>query len=240
MTAKRKDESGLDEIKVIEAALFSAGHPLGLEELRETTEFSDKVIRDSIKQLIKVYKDRDSVLEVAQVGSKYAMQLRPEYAGYVQKIAPMEIPIKVLKTAALIAYHQPVRQRDLLDMVGHKVYDHVKILHELGLIRRRDSGRTKIVTTTERFSEYFGIDSTERDDIKKWMIEKLHLHVPEPKKQPEAKEEESKDEPDTAVTAEEGGDDAPSSGEDDPGENTQDNNEVPLNDEDTGTASQPS
>jgi segregation and condensation protein B len=180
----------LTEIKIIEAALFSAGTPLSIEEIKESTDIAEKKIKEIITDLIEEYKTRDSALEIAKVGDKYAMQLRPEYATHVTKFAEMEIPVKVLKTAALIAYHQPILQRDLFDMVGYRLYEHVKILNELGLIRRRDSGRSKLVTTTERFSEYFGIDTTDREEIKKWLINKLNVKLPD---NIEKKEEEGKE-----------------------------------------------
>lgn len=164
-------------MRIIEAALFSAGTPLSSEELKELTDLTESKIKSTLKLLIDEYNQRESALEIAQVGEKYSMQLKTEYAPHVQKFAPMEIPVKVLKTAALIAYHQPIRQRDLFDMVGYKVYEHAKILHELGLIRRRESGRTKIITTTERFSEYFGIASTDREEIKKWLMEKVNPNL---------------------------------------------------------------
>lgn len=171
---------------------------MSMEELVEATDLREKAIKDCIKKLMKEYKSRDTVLEVAQVGTKYAMQLKPEYGSNVQKLAVMDIPLRVLKTAALIAYHQPIKQRELFEMVGYRTYDHVKALHELGLIRRRDSGRTKIITTTERFSEYFGISTTDRDEIKKWMIEKLNLQVPLPKEErKKGEEEDSGDEEDS-------------------------------------------
>jgi segregation and condensation protein B len=186
----------LSEIRIIEAALFSTGAPIGIEELKESTDLTEKVIKEALKLLIAEYNERETALEVAKVGDKYAMQLRPQYANHVTKFAEMEIPLKVLKTAALIAYHQPVRQRDLFDMVGSKVYDHVKILHELGLVRKREAGRTKMITTTERFSEYFGISTTDRSEIKRWLIEKLNVKLPEPAESTESAEDEGNAKPD--------------------------------------------
>ena len=87
----------MEDVQIIEAVLFSAGHPLSMEELVEATELKEKVIKDCIKKLTKEYKSRNTVLEVAQVGTKYAMQLKPEYGANVQKLAVMDIPLRVLK-----------------------------------------------------------------------------------------------------------------------------------------------
>ena len=85
----------------------------------------------------------------------------------------MEIPKKLLKTLALIVYHQPIKQSELQNILGPKVYEHVKELHELGLIRTRREGKTKILTTTKRMPEYFGISTTDKEEITKWLIKKL-------------------------------------------------------------------
>jgi segregation and condensation protein B len=58
-------------------------------------------------------------------------------------------------------------------MFGSKVYDHVKVLIELGLIHSKLDGRTSILTTTHQFAEYFGIDTTDREKIKLWLMKKV-------------------------------------------------------------------
>jgi segregation and condensation protein B len=162
---------------VIEAALFSAGKPLKLEELAESTNIDKEKLRKYVKNLIKNYNNRETALEIAKVGDKYAMLLKPDYTASTRGLADMEIPYKVLKTAALIAYHQPIKQSELQDMIGSKVYDHVKELVELKLIRAKDEGRTKLLTTTKLFPEYFGIDTTNREEIKKWLVKKVGVKL---------------------------------------------------------------
>jgi segregation and condensation protein B len=158
---------------LIEAALFSAGRPLSVDELSEGLGLSQEIILKHLKKLITSYSTDEGALEIIKSGKKYSMQVKPQLAENVKPFAQMEIPIKVLKTAALIAYHQPIKQSDLQDMFGSKVYDHVKVLNEFGLIKKRQEGRTIILTTTPQFSEYFGIDSTNREKIKQWLVEKI-------------------------------------------------------------------
>src|SRR5207245_4000964 len=78
----------------------------------------------------------------------------------------------ILKTVALIAYHQPILQSDLFDMIGSKVYEHTKGLEELGLISRKPSGRSFSLATTPYFAEFFGLKSTDREGIRKPMAQK--------------------------------------------------------------------
>jgi hypothetical protein len=111
----------------------------------------------------------------------------------------------------------------------------VKALHELGLVRKRDSGRTKIITTTERFSEYFGISTTDREEIKKWMIEKLNLQVPLPKeKKDKVEESDNSSEPDEPT--EDAGNDESSPDSVDPEDRSGENDEINMIDEESTTS----
>jgi segregation and condensation protein B len=163
--------------RVVEAALFSAGRPVSIEEIGEATGLDIQTIKETIRKLIRSSHNRDTSLEVVKAGAKYAMQLKKELVPAAAKLAQMDIPRRLLKTLALIAYHQPVKQSEVLEMVGAKVYDHVHELHKLGLILESPVGQTKILTTSSRFPEYFGIKTTKREDIKKWMADRVGIKV---------------------------------------------------------------
>jgi segregation and condensation protein B len=166
---------------IVEAALFSAGKPLSIEEIATTTNLSPEAVKEACKELSKEYEGRDSVLEVGKAGAKWAMQVRPQAAEPATKFAPPEIPAKLLKTLALIAYHQPMKQSELVDMIGTKVYDHVPELVERGLVKAREEGVTKILVTTALFPEYFGLDASDREEIRALMAKLVGLPPP-PKK----------------------------------------------------------
>ena len=161
--------------RVVEAALFSAGKPLLVEEIATATRLSPDAVKESLKELQKEYEGRDTALEVGRAGHKWSMQIRTQYADRAKDLAAMEIPPKVLRTLALIAFHQPVKQSDLKDMVGSVVYEHVHELTERGMVTGRQEGVTKILATTERFLEYFGIDATDRDGVRTWLAKKVGI-----------------------------------------------------------------
>ena len=171
--SKEKYGMAIKPMILIEASLFSAGRPLSIGELVDGLNLSKEVVEKNLKKLISMYSKSNSAIEVIKAGKRYSMQVKPQLAEHVKLFAQMEIPHRVLKTAALIAYHQPIKQSDLQDMFGSKVYDHVKALNELGLVKKRQEGRTIILTTTSQFSEYFGIDTTNREQIKKWLAKKV-------------------------------------------------------------------
>ena len=151
---------------LVEAALFSAGKPVSLEEISLSTRIDPALVKLYLKKLISSYSRRDTSLEVIKAGRKYSLRIREKYVERISALAAPEVNPKLLKTAALIAYHQPMKQSDLVDMYGSKIYDHVKELSSLGLIRARREGSTKILTTTHRFSEVFGISSVSKKKVK--------------------------------------------------------------------------
>lgn len=169
----KKGGLNLGEEGLIEAILFSAGRAVGIDEFTNLTAMSGDIIRKHLEKLILRYAEKDSGLEISKAGEKYAMQVKAEYAENVVKVAPKEIPEHLLRTLALIAYHQPIKQVEMQKLIGSKIYDHVKELEELGMIRAREDGRTKILTTSKLFPEYFGIGATSREEIKKVLGEKV-------------------------------------------------------------------
>jgi segregation and condensation protein B len=161
-----KDKEELPPMLLIESALFSAGKPVALEEIAISTGLEPALIKLYLKKLTQSYNRRDTSLEVIKAGKKYSLRVKEQYVERVRELAAPEVNPKLLKTAALIAYHQPIKQSDLVDMYGSKVYDHVRELMHLGLIRARKEGSTKLLTTTHRFSETFGISSVSKSKVK--------------------------------------------------------------------------
>ena len=99
------------------------------------------------------------------------MEVKPGIADHLPKETKSELPPKLLKAAALIAYHQPVPQSRLVELLGQRAYDHIRELAQAGLIGRRRDGNTPRLTTTRRFSEMFGCPHTDRKKVKAWFRE---------------------------------------------------------------------
>lgn len=169
---------------MVEAALYSSGNALTVEAIARTTRLDETKVKDLLRALAKDYDARESALEVAQIGTKWAMQIRSEYAEPARTFAPPEIDRDILKTAALIAYHQPLLQSDLFDMIGSKVYEHTQALESLGLIARKPSGRSLALTTTRYFAEFFGIKATDREGIRRLMAKKTGIPYKEKSDEP--------------------------------------------------------
>ena len=155
--------------RIIEGILFAAGSPVTVKEIADGTALSQPEIRKAIKQLISEYDERGSALEIVKTGPAYSMQVREDYIEAVIPFSPAEISRKVIKTATLIAYHQPVLQSKIVEMVGSTAYQHIRELRQRGLIKVRPSGRSLELTTTKRFLAYFGLDVKNTDELKEWL-----------------------------------------------------------------------
>ncbi|MDI6889079.1 MAG: SMC-Scp complex subunit ScpB [Methanocellales archaeon] len=162
----------MNDKKVLEAALFAVGQPLDVKELAELVGKPPEYVSELLKSLVGEYKTRETSLELVEVRGKYVMQVKPVYAEKVQSIAPKEFETPVLRTLAVIAYHQPVTQAEVVSIRGNKAYSHVVALEERGLIKSVLHRRTKMLTTTPAFVEYFGIEANDPKLIRR-MIEKV-------------------------------------------------------------------
>jgi segregation and condensation protein B len=144
----------------IEAALYSAGRPLTVDELIRAsgTNSKEKTLR-VVNDLMKKVKTTFKAIEIAQLeDGTYVLQLRPEYTPLVRKFAqhPL-VPSAALKTLSYVAYEQPVTSKRLVQIRGSQVYSHIKLLEQLQFVEHENLGRLKVYRTTPKFQSYFGI-----------------------------------------------------------------------------------
>ncbi len=155
-------------MRIIEAVLFSTDRPMRVGEIAKIAGVSSEEISRGMKKLREEYDSRDGAIEIARIGNKYVMQLKDEYVTYGYSVGKKEMSDELLKTLAIIAYYQPITQRKLREMLGAKIYQHVDELKKRGFVYGKKSGRTEILRTTKRFNEYFGIDASKPEEIKKF------------------------------------------------------------------------
>jgi segregation and condensation protein B len=144
----------------IEAALYSAGRPLSVDELIKAsgTNSKEKTLR-IVNDLARKTKAAFKAIEIAQLeDGTYVFQIKPEYTPLVRKFAqhPL-ISSAALKTLSYIAYEQPVTSKRLVQIRGSQVYSHVKLLEQMQFVEHESLGRLKVYRTTPKFQNYFGI-----------------------------------------------------------------------------------
>ena len=167
---------GVKEKRLVESVLFSASSPVSINEIKQATSLSKKIVETTIDELIEDYNKKrknETSMEVVKAGDKYTMQVKKQYADKSIMVTRPEIDDSLLKTLTLIAFHQPLKQSNLRRMIGAKAYDHVDDLADLKLINTRRHGATEMLTTSKLFPEYFGIKTTDPNEIKTILMKKV-------------------------------------------------------------------
>lgn len=159
---------------LLEATLFGSGKSLSVKDLSESLGYEEDEITEALTSLQGTIKRRrGGALRIVEIGGKWAMEVRSNVAEHLPKETKTEMPKKLLKAAALIAYHQPMPQSRLVELLGQKAYDYVRELSQHGMIMRRRDGNTRRLTTTRRFSEAFGCPHTDLRKVRKWFREQV-------------------------------------------------------------------
>ncbi len=147
-----------DAKKVLEAALFMSPKALSIEELAKAIR-NDSLLETHrlVKELLQDFNSRDSALEIVDLSGSFQMKVREEFEEDVQHLAASsEFNKSIQKTLALIAFKQPIKQSLVIKLRNNKGYEHVKILHEKGLVSKQPYGRTFLLKTTKKFLGQFG------------------------------------------------------------------------------------
>lgn len=172
----------------IEAALYSSGRPLKMEELirasgTESRTKTYNILNNIMKKSTSAFKAIEIVILPDE---SYVFQLKPEYSSTVKKYASKPVlPKATLKTLSYIAYMQPISSKQLVETRGSGVYSHLKELRQLDFINHQNVGRLKIYTTTEKFQKYFGIQG-DVENLKQRLFSKIRKTATQTKSNPES------------------------------------------------------
>ena len=161
----------MSEIKgKVEALLFAVGKKIELEEIARICKEPDvKAVETALQEIKKDYEERQSPLLVISEGTAWKLTVRELYLPLVKNIvAETELSKSILETLAVIAWKQPVKQSEVINMRTNKAYEHIQELEELGFVSRAPHGRTMLIKLTEKFFNYFELsgDKDIRDVFK--------------------------------------------------------------------------
>ena len=144
----------------VEAALYSSGRPMSIEELVKATGLNSKEkIKKILLDLTKKINEVFYALELKELDDgNYVFQLKPDYSPLIRKFAKQPLlQSSALKTLSYVVYEQPITSKRLVQIRGTQAYSHAKVLEQLGFIEHESVGRLKVYKTTKKFQDYFGI-----------------------------------------------------------------------------------
>ena len=156
-----KPDSIAEATARVEAALYSAGRPLKIEEIiRASGTESRTKTHEILRAVMKKTRSAFRAIEIVMLpDGSYVLQLKPEYSSTIRRYASKPIlPKATLKTLSYIAHQQPISSKQLVETRGSGVYAHLKELRQLDFVAHQNVGRLKIYSTTDKFKKYFGIE----------------------------------------------------------------------------------
>jgi len=163
-TAKElEDDSEVENLKKVEAALFISARFLGLQELVMLTDINPLMIKELLLKLIEKYNKEESAIEIIVKDNMWKMDVRQEYVSMINKLATgsAEFSKAEQETLAVIAYKQPVKQSVIINIRGNKAYEHIKHFRDIGLVFAKKEGHTLDLKLSDDFFEYSHLQKKE-------------------------------------------------------------------------------
>ena len=164
------DLSDKELMRILEAALFSAGQTLKIDRLMDLFPDDKHPGKDAIREALTTLQEQyleHSSLELKEVSSGFRFQVRDDYSSWVAKLfeeRPARYSRATLETLSLIAYRQPITRAEIEEVRGVSVSSQIiKTMIERDWIRvigHRDvPGKPALYSTTKGFLDYFNLKS---------------------------------------------------------------------------------
>ncbi len=160
MTKPEIDDSGISPEAIVEAALFLASDPVPRSELLDLTGLTDDQLDSVLTDLEGELSSQDRGLKLSEKDGKYRLRIKRGLLDRVKHLAPhQDMSRGVLRTLSVIAYNSPVLQKEVVEIRGNGAYDHIDKLIERGFVKSEKEGRTKLLSVTQYFLDYFELEN---------------------------------------------------------------------------------
>jgi segregation and condensation protein B len=149
----------IDYKKLLEAALFMAPKAMGLDDLSRSTGIASKgKLKEMLSDLISQYDSAETSLRIIEVSGKYMFGIKSPYAEMVKDLAVgPDISRGGLRLLAYISKNDGIMQSQLVKAFGQSTYIYIQELQEKEFIEAKKQGRSRKITLTPKFSEYFEV-----------------------------------------------------------------------------------
>lgn len=156
--------NGLSEdVRAVEAALFAAAEPLGVEDIAaHVGEAVD--VKAALAELEGHYAGRG--VSLVERGGRWHFQTAADLAHILrrEREEPRRLSRAAVETLAIIAYHEPVSRAEIEAIRGVQISKGtLDVLMEAGWVRpagrREVPGRPLTYATTQAFLQHFGLSS---------------------------------------------------------------------------------
>jgi segregation and condensation protein B len=167
----------INRFALLEAMLFTTDEPIGIETLQKNLKTSRAEVEKLLAELREKYSNPDCGIKLSEAGG-FRLVVKQEYIEKVSHLTPhADMSRGLLRVLSIIAYHEPIKQSDIVKVVGNRTYEYIKNLESRGLVTSEKKSRTKMLKTTPQFEEYFGV---RKGELKK-LVEKNEDNQPRDK-----------------------------------------------------------
>ena len=135
-------------------------------------EVPEEELQASLAALLADFNQENHGIQIVQSGGGYLFTTKPEHDQWVRRWLQIEkktrLSTAALETLSIIAYHQPITQAEVSAIRGVDSTYSIKNLLQKKLIkigRKKAPGNPLVYRTSEKFLEYFGLNSL--DDLPK-------------------------------------------------------------------------
>lgn len=157
----------------IEGLIFTAPNPLSVREIQECLEetfetpFPDTDIKSAINSIKDRYQESDFSFEIVAVSGGYQFMTKGAYhqtiGTLLKQTTKKQLSRAALETLSIVAYKQPVIKSEIEKIRGVSCDYAIQKLLEKELVdingRSDGPGRPLLYGTSEKFMDYFGLES---------------------------------------------------------------------------------
>jgi segregation and condensation protein B len=157
----------------IEALIFCSETPVKLSEIKQCltemfeAEVPEEDIQSSLELLLLKYQEENFPFQIFQIGGGYQFLTKPAYQPSISLLLKQKSKKRLspaaLETISIIAYKQPISKGQIELIRGVNCDYAIQKLLEKELIEIKGKseaiGRPLLYGTSDKFMEYFGINS---------------------------------------------------------------------------------
>jgi len=146
-----------EDLKKLEAVFFVSARFLNMQELISYTDLNPIILEELIEKLQEKYDREDSAIEIIEKNGLWKMDVRSQYYNIINKLAggKSEFTKAEQETLGIIAFKQPIKQSEIINIRGNKAYEHIKKFEDVGLIKKKKIGHTHELSLSDDFYDYF-------------------------------------------------------------------------------------
>ncbi len=153
--------------ELLEAILFIFPNGISLNKIAEILDkrFNIKIKEEDLEKYLYELKNKkdNSIYKVEKHYGKWRLTLKDDLQKKFIEFMVPELPTALINVLAVIASKYPIKQSELVELFGNRVYTYVKKLMEMGFIKARKTGKTLLLYPTPYFFKYFEIKDKERN-----------------------------------------------------------------------------